>query len=290
MQPLRGLSKLAKYNKVGLVSLKNTLMYPGEFFGPGITFAIFVFVFSQLYGAAVPPGESLAGYTRYSLVWYFLAAELAVFGFGRMFFTQAQEVKSGQIAYALGRPYSYLGYQAAQLLVPAMVQVLYLAVLGVVIALGITGLQFGTPGLVAVSDCCSPMHPGLVWLAKGGFTAAALVLSGFVAFFSQTALGLTAFWLEENRAFYWIYQKLALILGTLVPLEFLPQWLSQAAWWTPFPAMAYVPGWALGVYQPGMEERMLGLLAAQAGWVVVSGLICLGLFRAGSRRVALNGG
>jgi len=117
--------------------------------------------------------------------------------------------------------------------------------------------------------------------------AASLFLAGCLQFFLQFAISMTAFWLEENAALFWIFQKLALVVGTLLPLEFLPPAARSVARWTPFPYLSWAPARIAVAWDPA---EALGLLAAQAAWTAAAALLCKAVFSAGSRKITVNGG
>lgn len=260
---------LRRYGVSGKIALRNLTAYPAEFFSPVLTYSIFVFVFGRLYAAAVPAGGDLAGYSQRDLVYYFAVAELGVFGLGRLFSTLSEEVKSGQVAYALTRPFDLIRYQCSIMLGPAFAQTAMLAVAG----FGLAALSAGLPAGI------DPLQAAALVVS--------LVLAGVLNFLLQTSLALTAFWFEENQAFFWIYQKFGLIIGTLMPLEFLPDSLSRLAILTPFAYIGYAPA-RIAVKFDGAES--LRLLAGQALWILAAAVLVRLVFAIGRRKIAANGG
>lgn len=269
--PGRILSAIRKYLTTARVSLFNSLAYPAEFFAPLPTFCVLVFVFTRLYGAALPEGgdANIEGYTSKDLLYYFVIAELCVFGLGRMFTELSEEVKSGQIAYLLTRPFDFIRYQAAMLLGPSLAQVALLGAVGFLMGLLLAG---------------PPLGLGLLQIC---FLVLSLGLSALIVFEIQICLAMLAFWFEENQAFYWIYQKFALLLGTLMPLEFLPPLARNLAQWTPFPSITYAPA-RIGV-KFNIQEA-LQLMGFQILWILIIGLMARTVFSIGRRKIASNGG
>lgn len=266
---LRPANVLGKYLAAARISLRNRLAYPASFAGTALTFFLFVFVFSRVWAAAYADKASIAGYDYASSLWYFIAAELSLFGFGRMFFALSEDVKSGQVAYQLARPYNFVAYHFADRMGPAAAETGLLAIEGAVMGILATGS----------------------WPIASPLQAAAFVLSFAMAAclgcLLQLAVAMTAFWVEENEAFFWIYQKFALVLGTLLPIEFLPGWLQGFVYWTPFPWLSYAPARILAAWEPG---RALALLGAQAAWLAVALGACSAIFALGKGRVTSQGG
>ena len=105
---------------------------------------------------------------------------------------------------------------------------------------------------------------------------------------STAAIGLSAFWIVDTSPVYWIWQKLAFVLGgLLLPLELYPDWLRAAARLSPFPAMLWGPGRMAFGFAPGAAlVTLLELLA----WGALVALLLAWLARRARARVALAGG
>jgi ABC-2 type transport system permease protein len=179
------------------------------------------------------------------------------------------DVRSGDIASRLVRPVSYLGAQLAE-------------------ALGETALRLLVMGPVAAS---------VAWLLAGGWPAdpRGLVLAiplgalaSALAVLSTAAIGLSAFWIVDTSPIYWIWQKLAFVLGgLLLPLELYPEWLRTIARFSPFPAMLWGPGRMAFGFAPGAALVTLVELLAW-GSVIALGLVWLS--RAARARLTVAGG
>jgi len=263
-------AKVRKHLVAGSTALRHRWASPGDLVGLVLSYGLFVFIFSRLWVTAYAGKSVLAGYSQHQLTWYFIAAELLIFGQGGTAFRNlSQDIKTGQIAYTLGRPRAY----PLSALAESLASTLALAV-----PLALVGWAVGT------------LSAGL-WVPESGFQAGALVLSFVLSmvlqFLCQFLLALTAFWVEENAAFLWIHQKLALVLGTFLPLEFFP-----AAWrpWveaTPYGWLAYPPSRMLSSWDPAQAP---GLLAGQLVWIGLAGAAVALVYAAGRRQTAVQGG
>ena len=163
---------------------------------------------------------------------------------------------------------------------------------GLLIGCLLTG---GLPPLAEWAGAYSGGQPlagsGLAWLAGQGLRALlvvmSLLLSGSLNFYLQFSLAMTAFWLEENDAFYWIFQKIALVVGTLIPIELLPDAARAVAVWTPFPYIAYAPARIMVAFQ---LPEALRLMAVQLAWIAIGLVLARLVFAASSRKLSINGG
>jgi ABC-2 type transport system permease protein len=144
----------------------------------------------------------------------------------------------------------------------------------------------GLPPPIVVSGLAGSVTL-LLEAARLGFLVVSLLLAGALNYFLQMTIAMTAFWLEENEAFYWIFQKLSLVVGTLIPIEFLPEQAARLAVWTPFPYLSYAPARIMVAFSPA---EALSLVARQALWVIVALVLARVVFAAGSRRLSVNGG
>jgi len=252
-----------------LTALRERAAYAGNFGASMLTYGLFVFIFSRVWAGAYSGDATIAGYTLDMAVWYFIVAEISAFGFGRFFWGLSRDVKSGQVAYLLARPYDFVGYHYAERLGGSLAEVGFIALEGLV------------AGLILVGPLPA------AGLGRAAIVIVSLLLAGTLQFYLQFALALSAFWLEENDALYWIYQKLALVVGTLIPIEFLPEAAARLSLWTPFPYLSYAPARLFVAFSWEEAARLIG---GQLAWIALGMVLARGTFALGSRRVALNGG
>jgi len=124
-------------------------------------------------------------------------------------------------------------------------------------------------------------------------TLAVFALSAFlgylVGFFLNFILNCTAFWTMEISAIQLSVTWLTGLLGgQVVPLALFPAWLAGAAGTSPFAAMFSTPlSIYVGTIAPAQYAQALGL---QAVWVLVFGAVALAVWRAGTRRIVVQGG
>ncbi|MDQ2858838.1 MAG: ABC-2 family transporter protein [Candidatus Eremiobacteraeota bacterium] len=119
--------------------------------------------------------------------------------------------------------------------------------------------------------------------------ALSFLLGYFVGFFINFILNCTAFWTLEISAVQLIVTWLTDLLGgEIVPLVLFPAFLQNVVFALPFAAMFSTPLLIyVGVISPAHYAVSLGF---QAMWVVILGGISAALWRAGARRVVVQGG
>ncbi|HZJ58327.1 MAG TPA: ABC-2 family transporter protein [Clostridia bacterium] len=260
---------LRKYFTVFRISLENAFTYRSNLIGGLLFYSLFIFVFFNLW-RAIYQGGRVAGYSLVQMVWYLCMTELMVFGCRSSIFGQMNEdVKSGSIAYQLNRPYQYVAYQFFNALGGVAFNFLIYGTLAIILGLvmvgPIPGFNFAVLPLALIS----------------------VILGAVINFFLMMALGLTAFRLEENTAFYLIYQKLVFMLGMFIPLELLPVWLQNIAKWLPFPYVAWAPARLIVAFDFGLFWEVIPM---QLIWAVLAIILSMTVYSYGIRGIHAHGG
>jgi ABC-2 type transport system permease protein len=122
-----------------------------------------------------------------------------------------------------------------------------------------------------------------------GAFALSFFLGYFVGFFLNFILNCVAFWTLEISAVQLIMTWVTDLLGgQIVPLLFFPAAVQNAIFALPFAAMFSTP---LLIYIGEIKpERYAEVMGLQVLWIVALGLISTVIWRAGARRVVVQGG
>jgi ABC-2 type transport system permease protein len=249
------------------ISARRALHQRGELAVRVAFYGIILVIFSALWSAAARAnGGSISGYDAHSLLWYVAAAEGSVIATKpRMIESIGWDISSGAIVTEMLRPASVVGLRLAAELGEALVRMVCSLAVGAVIV----WLYVGPP----------PSAAGIALFVPASFLAVGCNLA------AQHAFAGAAFWLRDARSTWFLYQKLVFLAGgMLLPLEFLPTGLADAARALPFASMAYVPArLASGHVEPW-------LLLVQAAWLGALLACAGGVFWAGERRLEVVGG
>jgi ABC-2 type transport system permease protein len=262
-------TKIRKYATIIQVSLTNAFVYRAVIFARFGFYALFIYVFMSLWRAIYQEG-SVHGYSYIQIVWYLIVTEFIVFSSNSGFYTQmSEDIKTGEIAYFLGRPTHYVLYQLANSAGQILVNMGFIGLLGLSLGLIFVGPldTFRPEGIPAM----------LIAIALG------LVLN----FFVLMLIGLSAFVMEDNTAMYLIYQKLVFMLGMFLPVEFLPAWLQPVALSLPFSYVCWAPAKLVVDYSPPLFVQ---LVSRQLMWVVLLMAAVFFVYRICQRRLQVNGG
>jgi ABC-2 type transport system permease protein len=246
---------------------KRALGSPGELLVRTGFYVVILVVFAALWRAAVNANDGmLAEYDYRALLWYVAGAEAAVIATKpRLIEDIGWDIGDGTISIEMLRPVSLVGFRMAVVLGEALVRLVATILAGGLIATLFTG---GPPSL-----------------AGALLAVVALPLAVAVNLAAQHLFASAAFWMNDAKGTWFLYQKLIFLLGgMLLPLELFPDGLSQVARFLPFWTMAYVPARALS----GFPEPEL--IVVQLFWLAVLTVGAFAAFRAGERRLQVAGG
>jgi ABC-2 type transport system permease protein len=265
--PLAAPRASRKYLAVAAVALRQRLGERATLLGRAAFYVLLLFIFDRLWRATLPAGGTGAGPTEY--VWYIAVSEWITLAQPRLFVEIERDVRSGDLAYALVRPTSYLAVKLSEAAAELALSLFALALTGCVTAYALTsGLPADPRGLLAA-------------LALGLLSATLFLLLGAL-------IGLCAFWVQDCSPLYWVFQKAYFVLGgLLVPLQLYPDWLRALALWTPFSAMIHGPASMVFGFAPRLFALYALKLAACAAltWGALDALYARAL-----RSLELNGG
>ncbi|MEV4703307.1 ABC-2 family transporter protein [Actinoplanes sp. NPDC049316] len=185
-------------------------------------------------------------------------------------FRMAFRILDGDVALDLVKPIDYQKARFAEAVGGLWIEVILIGVVvGVTLAL--------TGGVDA------PAGPGLALFAVSMLL---LVPLKFLIVYVST---LTCFWTQNYMGVQWArLAAVNLLSGALIPLAYLPGWLATAAQWSPFAGLTSTP--AL-IFLGRVDGRhALQLVGIQLAWVVILWFGARLVWRAGLRRLTVNGG
>lgn len=265
------LKKFSKYNYITKISLSNNLVYFADFLVRNFFFVFIMYImlmlWTNIYGSK---GGNIAGFTLNQMIWYLVVTEMITLSRSNIFTEASLDVKNGNIAYMLNKPYNYILYCFFNSLGEMGVKLLTNMLVGLFI------------GILYVGPLASF---NLIHLP---FIVVSILLGIFINFFIHISLSLTSFWLEENSAFFWIYQKLVFMLGgMLIPLDMFPGWLRNIAANLPFAYVTYAPAkLAVGF----SYNSFIYTIAFQLVYLGFFFTLSMVIFRKGAKALNVNGG
>lgn len=264
--------KIAKYHYVFKTSIMDALVYVVDFFGSSGFFAFIMGIYLLLWKSIYSGGgyELIDGFSLKMMIWYLVMTEIVTLSTTNYYQEVSTDIKTGNIAYLLNKPYHYVTYCFSNNMGKIIVKMFVNIVVG---------------SLVAIIFVGPLIQMRLYQLA---FLFISLLFGICINYFINFALALSAFWVEENVAFRWIFQKLVFTLGgMLLPLDFFPKWLGDISKLLPFSYITYAPG---KLFVKFSFEYFITVFVWQSFYLVLSILLCFVVYKKGVKGLNVNGG
>ena len=258
-----------KYAAVARVAMQNSTVYTRNLLFGSLFFCLILFMFLQLWEKVAGERGLVAGYSINRLLWYYTVAEIVTLTRSDILERLNNDIRSGDVAIQLLRPYQYLTSLFADAFGQLVLRLAINTSVGCLTALVLVGPLEGF---------------SLVHLP---FMILSVLLGLFLCLSMEALIGVTAFWTEDNSAFWWISQKLAFMLGLFLPLEMLPSWLHSIAVFLPYPYMMYAPARLTSSFS---WTEAAWLLPGQLMFGVLLFTLAQAVYRKGARMVNANGG
>ena len=263
---------MRKYFFIFKSELMTNLQYIANILTGFIGYLLLMFIFLNLWSYIYSdPNELINGYTMNQMIWYVIITEL-LWGTlaGRKYARKiSDDVKGGNIAYNINKPYNYIWYSVFSHLGSCAVRFVIYIVLSI-----LTGYLF--------------MHS---FPSLNIFEVLAILLTGIISLVISTLLitfiGLFSFIVEDSSPFYWLYSKFMLVLGTIFPIEYFPVWLQGFLKYSPIYAVAYGPA---KLFVNFNYHEFIDILIAQIIYLYVAYFLCALMYKKGVKNLNVNGG
>ncbi len=269
---------LRKYWSVVSIAVAQARAARAVFVGRLAFYALLLVMYARIWQMVGRQG-SLGVFGHGDLIWYLAITEWIALSVPPIHTDIEADIRSGNVAYLLPRPISYLWLRFAEAFGTLLVRMLVLGVFGFGLSLLLTrgatpdGSSIGLPS------------GGVLGLICGALTAVAAATLNLIF---CALIGLSAFFIEDTSPVYWVWQKLSFVFGGLMfPLDIYPDTLRTVANATPFPALLYAPGRIAIGAGAGFIGRTSLVLAA---WTVFGVLCAHFAFRRALKSLEVNGG
>lgn len=261
-----------KYAVIYRSVLMENLQYAANVAMGFLTYFVFIFIFVKLWGYMYRmPGELIAGYTKEQMIWYVMMTEMMFFGSNAASVAgeAARDIRGGNIAYLMNRPYHYALYVLSKYSGEWSVRLPMYALLAVVLGTVMVGPlpRFRLAAVPAMAVC--------------------VVLGLTIHAVFKLCISLFSFWIEDATPFQWLYDKLILVVGVMFPVEIFPRTLQPLLKMTPIYTVCYGPAKLIVDFSP---EKCLEILAAQILYLTAGFVLMNLIYRKGVKKLYVNGG
>ena len=245
--------------------IKNIMI---NFLGYFIHFFIFFNLWNYIYSN---PEELINGYSKSQMIWYIVITEIiwSVVGGRKLCALISEDIKSGNIAYNINKPYSYIGYRLFSHLGEGAIKFIIFTISG-----GIIGLVFlkEFPSLNIIQFL---------------IVIVSMILAISIESLIIILIGLFSFIIEDSSPVYWIYSKLVLILGVTFPIEFFPSLIQKFVRFSPMYVVSYGPAKLFTSFD---IKIALNIFTAQIAYLFIAYVLCKFMYKKGVKKLNVNGG
>ena len=133
---------MRKYLYIYKATLIESLSYIANIFLGFINFFVMMFVFLNLWQYIYSDSTQIInGYTMEQMIWYVLITETLWFGSRNKILTReiSQDIKTGNIAYNINKPYNYVFYVIAKHLGEITMKFILFSIVGLIIGICFVG-------------------------------------------------------------------------------------------------------------------------------------------------------
>lgn len=263
---------MKKYLYIFKSEIMTSLQYTFDVITKLISYFLLIVIFVSLWKYIYSdPTQSINGYNMIQMVWYIIATELIWTTVGTRALTKSisNDIKSGGVIYKLNKPYDYILYNIASHLGQIVIKFIMFFIFAAII------------GYVLIGSF-PPISLPMIFIFL-----LSVFLSIILNIIMATFIGLLSFYIEDSGPLYWVYSKVILVLGTVIPLEFFPPIMAKILKYSPIVAISYGPGRLLVNFSYTVASK---ILLAQIVYIIIAFILTKLLYKKGVKKLNVNGG
>ena len=263
---------MRKYLHIYKSTLIENLNYIGSLVLGFINFFVMMYIFLNLWQYVYSDNSNVInGYSIDKMLWYVLFAEILWFGTRNKILINdiSQDIKTGNIAYNINKPYNYIIYIIVRYLSEITIKFILFLIIGIAIGILFIG---PIPNFNVVNI---------------PFIAITVFLGTLINAIIRVGLSVLSFWIEDSSPFQWIYDKLILVVGTIFPIEMFPAFLQPIISCTPVYVITYGPNKLVIDFSLGM---FINIFIAQIIYLIILIAIVGILYTKGVKKLNVSGG
>lgn len=263
---------MKKYLYIYKSEIMSNLQYITDIFISFIAFSLLIFIFLNLWNYIYSdPNEIINGYSKTQMIWYVIITEIMWMSLSSNNLSKKinNDVRSGNIAYNLNKPYNYIEYSLFTHL--GLVTIRF-------IIIGLLGLLLGFLFLKTIPNIPLIVIPVILLSA---------IIGMIINIIWIIMISLLSFYIEDAHPFYWLYSKFIIVVGLIFPIEFFPSIIQPIIKFSPIYVICYGPAKLFVNYT---SKELISVLIAQIIYLLVSIGLCHFIYKKGVRKLNVNGG
>jgi len=237
-----------------------------------ISYCIMIFIFLNLWNYIYnDPTELINGYNKAQMIWYVIITEILWMSLGgrKLCRKICDDIRSGNIAYNINKPYNYVEYSLANHLGIVTIRFFIVTILGMIL------------GTIFLES-----FPSLNFIELLGILLVC-IFATVINIILITSISLISFFIEDANPIYWVYSKMILVIGTLFPIEFFPQAIQPIIKLSPIYVVSYGPA---KLFVDFNLTNFIEIIIAQIIYLIISFIICHAIYNKGVKKLNVNGG
>ena len=263
---------MRKYLYIFKSELMSNLQYVFNVLVGFVGYFIMLFIFLNLWNYIYDdPSQIINGYSKNQMIWYVIVTEILWMSLGGRSLCKkiCDDVRTGNIAYNINKPYSYVLYSVSNHMGAVSIKFIVYTVLGMLM------------GFIFMGE-----FPNLSIFSIVGILISS-VLATVISTLLITFIGLCSFFIEDANPFYWLYSKLILILGTLFPIEYFPKVIQPILSFSPIYVVSYGPA---KLFVDFSVNNFISIIIGQIIYIFIGYLLCSMIYKKGVKKLNVNGG
>ena len=204
--------------------------------------------------------------TMYSMFIYFCIMTLNLRSLDKIIMN---EVKSGNVEMYMNKPINYLIISIFKVIGQGLYSFLFISISGSIIMILIFGL------------------PKVNYLLFVPTFIITFLLGQILSLIIYELIGLSAFFIEDNRPIHWVVDKFVMLLGgSYLPISMFPNFMKLIAFISPFGAINFATS---TVYSSWDNEFMVRIII-QIIWIIISSFLLIFMYNKAKIKAMINGG
>lgn len=228
-----------------------------------VVFLLYKYIF-QLSGGSINGVDYKT--TMFSMFIYFCIMTFNLRNLDKIIMT---DIKSGNVEMFLNKPINYLFLSFLKVIGQGLYSFLFISILGSIIMI----ITLGIPNLNL-----------LIFIPTFLIT---FILGQILALLIYGIIGISAFFIQDNRPIHWIVDKFVMILGgSYLPVSMFPNFMRLIALISPFGAINF----ATSTVYNSWNQEFITRIILQIIWIIITSLLLKIIYNKAKIKAMINGG
>lgn len=263
---------MKKYFYIYKTNVMSNLQYILNILMGFLSYFIIIFIMLNLWEYIYSDQSNIInGYSINQMIWYIIFTEILWFSIGGNSLCKqvSHDIRTGNIAYNINKPYSYIGYIFSKYMGETTIRIFTYSLVGIISGILLIG------GLTSFSLVSIP------------FFLIVFILGIFINTFIVISIALISFWIEDSNPFHWVYSKLILVAGVIFPIEFFPSFVQGLLNYSPIYVITYGPA---KLFVNFSYDLFFNVIFVQVIYLVLVFILCSLVYKKGVKKINVNGG